>query len=151
MIAEGPHSLALVKHPAERVTLSSTRLELPQSNNPQTMPPKQVGHRQPYDLIPTRYSNPINNSKFDENGNVFLETIVRASQLPDWTLTKPRQFGIAVKEGGSAIRHKGDGPPLLWDIIRRLLNNNLKELSVEALEAVPWEVMKHIWQDVLLT
>lgn len=115
------------------------------------MPPRKVKYSSARDSVLEGYSNFLNNSKFDENGNVFSETIVEASRLPDWTLTKHKQLAVCVKDGGNPLRHKEDGPSSLWNIVRRFLNNNLRELSVEALEAVPWEIMKHIWDDVLLT
>lgn len=115
------------------------------------MSTKRINHRRPHDSVLAEYNNFLNNSKLDENGNPFSETLVRVSQLPDWTLTKHRQLGISVANGGDPLRHKSNGPPSLWDIVRRFLNNNLKKLSVEALEAVPWELMKYIWADVLTT
>lgn len=50
---------------------------------------------------------------------------------------------------GDPLRHKGDGPPSLTEIVRRYLNRNLRSLSIEALEAVPWAVMKVVWNDAL--
>lgn len=115
------------------------------------MATKRINHRQPHDSVLAEYNNFLNNSKLDENGNPFSETLVRVSQLPDWTLTKYRQLVVSATEGGNPLRHKVDGPPSLWDVTRRFLNNNLKNLTVEALEAVPWELMKYIWADALTT
>lgn len=117
----------------------------------QEMATRRIDHRKPHDSVLAGYNNFLNNSRLDENGNPFSETLVRVSQLPDWTLTKHRQLVISVAEGGNPLKHKVDGPPSLWDITRRFLNNNLKSLSVEALEAVPWELMKYVWVDVLTT
>lgn len=110
-----------------------------------------INRHRPHDSVLAGYKNFLNNSKLDENGNPFSETLVRVSRLPDWTLTKHRKLGVSVAEGGDPLRHKADGPPSLWNIIKRFLSKNLENLSVEALEAVPWEVMKHIWADVLTT
>lgn len=142
-------SRVLASHLRVSLSLSASGAHSPTAR--ETMSTKRINHRQPHDSVLAGYNNFLNNSKLDENGSPFSETLVRASQLPDWTLTKHRQLEIFATDGGNPLRHKANGPPSLWNIIRRFLNNNLKNLSVEALEAVPWELMKYIWADVLAT
>jgi hypothetical protein len=113
------------------------------------MPPRRINNRQPHDPVLAGYNTFLENSRLDENGNPFSETIFRIEQRQDWALVKNRRILNSIEHNGNSLRHKADGPPSLFDIVRRFLNQNLKDLSIEALEGVPWSIMKCIWDDVL--
>lgn len=113
------------------------------------MSPRRINNRQHHDPVLARYNTFLENSRLDENGNPFAETIFRIQQRQDWTLVKNKRILNSIEHNGDSLRHRADGPPSLFDIVRRFLNQNLKDLSIEALEGVPWSIMKCIWDDVL--
>ncbi|KAH8151585.1 uncharacterized protein LAJ45_04207 [Morchella importuna] len=113
------------------------------------MPPRRINNQQHHDQVLARYNTFLENSRLDENGNPFAETIFRIEQRQDWTLVKNNRILNSIEHNGDSLRHRADGPPSLFDIVRRFLNRNLKDLSIEALEGVPWSIMKCIWDDVL--
>ncbi|KAI5842592.1 hypothetical protein DFP73DRAFT_480209 [Morchella snyderi] len=113
------------------------------------MPPGRTNNRQTHDSVLARYNTFLENSRLDENGNPFSETIFRIEQRQDWALVKNKRILNSIEHNGDYLRHRADGPPSLFDIVRRFLNQNLKDLSIEALEGVPWSIMRCIWDDVL--
>jgi len=82
--------------------------------------------------------------KFDpESGQVFTEYAVSARQA------SPLQWLLQTRPGAEELSARSDkqtGLSPLREICMRTLLHNVSNLEAEALQGVPWELAKRIWE-----
>lgn len=96
------------------------------------------------DAVSQSYHNFLSGAKVDADGSVYRETIVRMPSAS--TAPKPKPWETTL-----AGRRTSLGAPSLLLCVRKMLTELLCDLSVEALQALPWRLGRMIWEDAEAT